>query len=101
MNFLKIVPLLSELPHSILAKIADVLEPEVFTSGDYIVREGTPGDTFYILATGEVRVTKRSEGVEETIRDLTKGEYFGEQVTFQLFISELIRKFYYLNARPS
>ena len=101
MNFLKIVPLLSELPHSILAKMADVLEPEVFTSGDYIVREGTPGDTFYILAIGEVRVTKRSERVEETIRDLTKGEYFGEQVTVELFISKLIRKFYYLNARRS
>ena len=40
-------------------------------------REGTVGDTFYILASGEVTVT-RSGG--ETIRDLSTGDYFGEQV---------------------
>ena len=60
--------------------MADVLEPEVFTAGDYIIREDTHGDTFYILAKGEVRVTKKVEGEEKHIRDLTQGEYFGEQV---------------------
>ena len=40
-------------------------------------REGTVGDTFYILASGEVTVT-RSGG--ETIRELSTGDYFGEQV---------------------
>ena len=80
MNFLKIVPLLSELPQNILSKMGDVLELEVFQAGDYIIREGTSGDTFYILAEGDVQVTKRSEGKEEIIRDLTKGDYFGEQV---------------------
>ena len=39
------------------------------------------GDTFYILARGEVRVTKRQEGGGETpIRDMTEGDYFGEMV---------------------
>ena len=80
MNFLKIVPLLSELPQNILSKMGDVLEQEVFQAGEYIIREGTSGDTFYILAEGDVQVTKRSEGKEEIIRDLTKGDYFGEQV---------------------
>ena len=80
MNFLKIVPLLSELPPNILSKMGDVLEQEVFQAGEYIIREGTSGDTFYILAEGDVQVTKRSEGKEEIIRDLTKGDYFGEQV---------------------
>jgi len=79
MNFLKIVPLLSGLPQNMLSKMGDVLEPEVFKGGEYIIREGTSGDTFYILAEGDVRVTKRVNGVEEMIRDLTKGDYFGEQ----------------------
>ena len=64
--------------------MADVLEPEVFTAGDYIVREDTHGDTFYILAKGEVRVTKKVEGEEKHIRHLTQGEYFGEQVTIYI-----------------
>ena len=80
MNFLKIVPLLSGLPHNILAKMGDVLEQETFKAGEYIIREGTSGDTFYILAEGEVRVTKRVNGSEEMIRDLSRGDYFGEQV---------------------
>ena len=48
---------------------------------DHSVREGTVGDTFYILARGEVRVTKRQEGGGETVmRDMTEGDYFGEMV---------------------
>ena len=81
MNFLKSVPLLSQLPPNILTKLGDVLETEQFTGGDYIIREGTVGDTFYILARGEVRVTKRQEGgSEKLIRDMTEGDYFGEMV---------------------
>ena len=49
--------------------------------GQYIVREGTSGDTFYIISDGDVKVTKKSAGKEEEIRTLTKGDYFGEQVS--------------------
>jgi len=79
LNFLKSVPLLSNFPHDILAKISDVLEMEVYKKGQYIVREGTSGDTFYIISDGDVKVTKKSAGKEEEIRSLTKGDYFGEQ----------------------
>ena len=76
-NFLKSVPLLSGLPGVVLARLGDVLETELFTEGEHIVRESTVGDTFYILASGTVRVTKRGE----LIREMGQGEYFGEQVT--------------------
>jgi len=79
LNFLKSVPLLSTFPHDILAKISDVLELEVYKKGNYIVREGTSGDTFYIISDGEVRVTKKTDGKEEEIRTLSRGDYFGEQ----------------------
>ena len=55
-NFLKSVPLLSGLPSVVLTKLGDVLETEMFTCEEHIVREGTVGDTFYILASGTVRV---------------------------------------------
>ena len=76
MNFLKSVPLLSQLPPNIMTKLGDVLETEQFTGGDYIIREGTVGDTFYILASGAVSVIKDGE----VIRELVQGDYFGEQV---------------------
>ena len=39
------------------------------------------GDTFSILARGEVRVSQRHEGGGETVmRDMTEGDYFGEMV---------------------
>ena len=79
-NFLKSVPLLAELPQEMITKMGDVLETEKFLAGDYIIRQDTAGDTFYILAEGEVRVTMRGEdGEEETIRELVTGDYFGEQ----------------------
>jgi cGMP-dependent protein kinase len=78
-NFLKSVPLLSTFPGPVLNKISDVLEIEHFKKGDFIVREGTSGDTFYIISEGTVTVTKSKDKKEEEIRKLTKGEYFGEQ----------------------
>lgn len=45
------------------------------------MREGEVGDTFYIIADGEVKVTQRIMGHDEPqlIRTLRKGEYFGEK----------------------
>ena len=38
-NFLKIVPLLSNLPNNVLSKISDVLEMEAYQKEEYIVRQ--------------------------------------------------------------
>ena len=58
--------------------------------GQYIVREGTSGDTFYIISDGDVKVTKKSSGKEEEIRTLTKGDYFGEQVSSGEYVRNLV-----------
>ena len=39
-------------------RIADCLEETSFTKGDYIIRQGGAGDTFYILQSGKVKVTQ-------------------------------------------
>ena len=67
------VPLLSGLPAVVLTRLGDVLETEVFTEGEYIVREGTVGDTFYILASGAVRVTQ-GEAVVRSDTDIVRGK---------------------------
>jgi len=81
LNFLKSVPLFSKLSNDILLRLSDALELTVYQKGDYIVRQGTHGDTFYLISDGQVRVTKRVEGKreEEEIRFLSRGDYFGEQ----------------------
>ncbi|KAK3580700.1 hypothetical protein CHS0354_005703 [Potamilus streckersoni] len=81
MEFLRSVPTFKNLPEETLSKIADVLEEAHYNTGDYIIRQGARGDTFYIIAKGKVKVTKRnSKGTEEqVIRHLQKGEFFGER----------------------
>lgn len=81
-NFLKSVPLLRNLSEELLAKIADVLELEFYAAGTYIIRQGTAGDTFFLISQGNVRVTQKlaASSTEETeLRTLARGDYFGEQ----------------------
>ncbi|KAL3877721.1 hypothetical protein ACJMK2_035386, partial [Sinanodonta woodiana] len=75
------VPTFKNLPEETLSKIADVLEEAHYNTGDYIIRQGARGDTFYIIAKGKVKVTKRSSkgSEEQVIRHLQKGEFFGER----------------------
>ncbi|XP_075139902.1 cGMP-dependent protein kinase 2 isoform X2 [Leptodactylus fuscus] len=80
-NFLRSVFLLKELPEDKLMKIADCLELECYEKGDYIIRQGEEGSTFFIIAKGKVKVTQSTEGFDEPqlIKILGKGEYFGEK----------------------
>ena len=61
-----------------IGKLAEVLEEEVYKKGEYIIRQGTAGETFYIIMEGEVDVT---ENMDEEVyrRTIGKGSYFGEQ----------------------
>lgn len=80
-KFLRSVQLLQNLPTEKLAKIADVLEVDFFHEGDFIIREGAIGDTFFIINKGEVKVTQKISGFEDPqeIRRLARGHYFGEK----------------------
>lgn len=74
------VPIFKKLPEDTLIKISDVLEECSYHKGDYIIRQGARGDTFFIISKGQVRVTIRPEGSfeEKFIRTMGKGEFFGE-----------------------
>jgi len=77
-NLLKQVPKLKDLPSSKLKKICDCLEDEKFSNNDCIIKQGTTGDTFYIISEGTVKVTKTHGHKEEEVAQLQKGAYFGE-----------------------
>lgn len=81
LKFLKSVDLLNKLPSKDLVKLATSLEVDYFTEGEFIIREGSKGDTFYIISNGGVRVTQSIQGheVPQEVRQLSKGDCFGEK----------------------
>ncbi|XP_072393985.1 cGMP-dependent protein kinase, isozyme 2 forms cD4/T1/T3A/T3B isoform X2 [Diabrotica undecimpunctata] len=80
-DFLKSVPIFKTLPEDTLIKISDVLEETIYANGDYIIRQGARGDTFFIISKGKVKVTRKmpNSNTEEFIRTLGKGDFFGEK----------------------
>ncbi|XP_076168636.1 cGMP-dependent protein kinase for isoform X3 [Ptiloglossa arizonensis] len=80
-DFLKSVPIFKNLPEETLIKISDVLEETFYNNGDYIIRQGARGDTFFIISRGQVRVTMKQPDTPEDkyIRTLGKGDFFGEK----------------------
>ncbi|KAK2563745.1 cGMP-dependent protein kinase 1, partial [Acropora cervicornis] len=51
-DFLKSVPLLKILREDILSKVADCIEEAFYDEGEYIIRQGARGDTFFIIKKG-------------------------------------------------
>ena len=48
-------------------------------AGEYIFRQGEPGDSFYLVARGAVEIVREhSSGQHEILARLGEGEYFGE-----------------------
>ncbi|XP_016296433.1 cGMP-dependent protein kinase 1-like [Sinocyclocheilus anshuiensis] len=81
MEFLKSVPTFHGLPEEILSKLADVLEETHYSDGEYIIRQGARGDTFFIISKGKVNVTREDppNGTPVYLRALGKGDWFGEK----------------------
>ncbi|XP_053477188.1 cGMP-dependent protein kinase 1a isoform X1 [Ictalurus furcatus] len=81
MEFLKSIPTFHSHPEEILSKLADVLEETHYEDGDYIIRQGARGDTFFIISKGKVTVTREDSASQDTmyLRSLGKGDWFGEK----------------------
>lgn len=76
-KFLEEVPLLSTLTLYERSKIADALDTQKFPPGSTIIREGDPGEAFFLLESGEAEAYKRDEG-DAPVKRYKKGDYFGE-----------------------
>ena len=76
-SFLEEVPLLSTLTLYERSKIADALDTQKYPPGATIIREGDPGEAFFILESGEAEVYKSDSG-DSVVKRYEKGDYFGE-----------------------
>ena len=63
-------------------KIEGGLE-QVYQDGDVIIREGDKGSEMYIIQSGAVKVTKKTEKGEIILATLSKGDFFGEMALFE------------------
>ena len=67
--------LLAGLPGEVLADLGRNMERQEIPSGTVVVREGEPGDRFYVLFAGMLSVSNSAMGKREILRP---GAYFGE-----------------------
>ena len=75
-EFLASIPVLQNLEHYERLKVADALVTNTFASGEIIVQEGDPGERFYLILEGQVKVTRKGEETHNS--PLEPWQYFGE-----------------------
>jgi CRP-like cAMP-binding protein len=71
---LRAIPFLALLPEATLEQLARALAEETMKAGQELVRQGDPGDRFYIVDSGSVEVVV--DGLPTAM--LGPGDYFGE-----------------------
>ncbi|XP_043667637.1 cGMP-dependent protein kinase, isozyme 1-like [Vespula pensylvanica] len=83
LQVLRQIEILKELPEEVLSKMSDLIVVEFFRGNTHIFREGEPGDKFYIVNGGNVKITKKkSYGADDELVILEKGDYFGEKALY-------------------
>jgi CRP-like cAMP-binding protein/Fe-S-cluster-containing hydrogenase component 2/thioredoxin reductase len=70
--------LFPDLPESILWRLVGKATLERLERGQVIFREGDPGDAFYLIRNGQVKISKASGGKDLVLSYLVSGNFFGE-----------------------
>ncbi|MBI3468260.1 MAG: cyclic nucleotide-binding domain-containing protein, partial [Planctomycetes bacterium] len=78
-EFLRKIPLFSELTPGTLATVADQMSWEEHQPGQVIVRQGDEGDKFYLIRSGAVEVRITGAAGERSVAVLRDGDFFGEK----------------------
>ncbi|MCC6491660.1 MAG: ATP-binding cassette domain-containing protein [Pirellulales bacterium] len=77
-EFLRQFPLFADLQTSTLTEVADKMMVEEAEASDVIIRQGDPGELFYLIRSGEVDVVVEEGGRRRKVAELGPGQYFGE-----------------------
>ncbi len=73
-EFLRAVDLFRALTPTQLTNVAEKMTPRHFTTGETIIREGEPGEEFFLISDGEADVMRS----EHEVARLGRGDFFGE-----------------------
>ncbi|MGH7753220.1 MAG: cyclic nucleotide-binding domain-containing protein [Gemmatimonadales bacterium] len=79
LNLLKQAGIFQDLDEGELARVAEVCKEQTVEVTQYVFKEGEPGNRLYIIAQGEVRISRTIPGSgEEALAVLKPGACFGE-----------------------
>jgi len=82
-SLIKQAALFADLDETELARVAEICQEQQFKSAQTIFKENEPGNRLYIIAEGEVRISRIVPGSgEEALAVLKKGACFGEMAVF-------------------
>jgi putative ABC transport system ATP-binding protein len=77
-DLLRQTSLFSDLPTSMLIEIAVKMRGETKQPGEVVIRQGDPGELFYLIRNGKVDVEIEKGGKKDTVAQLHDGQFFGE-----------------------
>jgi CRP-like cAMP-binding protein len=78
-HHLKALSLFHNLEESILETLAGKFKGETFAPGEIIIKEGDPGDKFYIVISGKTEARQAGKhGRDIRLEIMNEGSYFGE-----------------------
>jgi CRP/FNR family cyclic AMP-dependent transcriptional regulator len=77
-EFLKKVPLFSQLNDAHIECISNICVRKSFKSGTILFREKEPGSTFYIVFSGSAKIYTSHSGEEKILSVFKSGDSFGE-----------------------
>lgn len=71
--------LFEDIPQEKMAELMDAAESVTVPANSFICRQGDPGDKFYIIKSGKIRVFRRDdEGLDVDLSEMGPGDGFGE-----------------------
>jgi putative ABC transport system ATP-binding protein len=77
-EFLRQFPLFADLQTSTLTEVADKMMVQEADAGQVVIRQGDPGELFYLIRSGGVDVIIEHDGESRKVAELGEGQYFGE-----------------------
>jgi len=80
---LRSVPYFAELPEQLLAEVARGAKEIEVGEGETVIREGEAAETAYVVISGELEVTKASEGRQVVLSRVGPGEVQGEMALLE------------------
>lgn len=83
LDLLRQAAIFKDLSDEELETVAEICKEQTFRSSTTIFKEGDPGNRFYIISEGEVRISRDVPGSgEEALTVLKPGACFGEMAVF-------------------
>ena len=83
MDVLRKTPLFAGLDDASLERLAETTEPMQVPAGELLIREGDPGDSMYVVTSGELEVTKRAGTSELPLARVGPGAIQGEMAALE------------------